>query len=131
MGCPAPGQTYTAGLVNGYIWTFLFDNQVRYEVHSSLDGAQAVLCNSRNEGPDIQLSTYTSTLFTLLAPEAWLIYPNSDGTQVLFAPQPEVACDTPGMRVTSMGRVAADVTPDSLIDDYLANAGGRTIPPPA
>ena len=41
-GCP-PRRDVQAQEVTGYRWTFLFDNMVRYEVHSDVDGT-AVLC---------------------------------------------------------------------------------------
>jgi len=123
LGCPVEGESYTEGTVHGYSWSFLFDNMVRYEVHSSLDGTQHVLCSSISASPDVQLTTYATTSFTLPIPEAWLWFPNADLTEVLFAPQQQLACDQPGARVTVLGRVASGVTPDSLLDDQLAAAG--------
>jgi hypothetical protein len=123
LGCPQPGQTATPGIVQGYRWTFLFSNQVRYEVHTGLTGTPAVLCSSTSVTPDVRLTTYRNTLFTILVPEAWLVFSGSDGQEVLFAPEAEAKCDQPGMRVTTIGRVASGVTPDQLLDEYLAGAG--------
>ena len=122
MGCPIPGGTYDSGEVQGYNWTFLFDNQVRYEVHTTIDGSRAVLCSSANTSPDVKLNLYTTTTFSLLVPEAWIVYPNDDRTSVLFSPRQQTSCDQPGMRVSVTGRVASGVTPDQLLDDYLADA---------
>ena len=118
LGCPAPGATVTPGVVPGYRFFFLFDNRVRYEVHTNLDGIQAVLCSSVNVAPDVRLSAYTVPEFTILAPEAWLVFPNTDST--LFGPQQQTACSLPGMRIWVLGRVASGVTPDQLIDEFLA-----------
>lgn len=121
MGCPAAdGVTVQPGIVYGYQWSLLYDNMVRYEVHSTLDGTQAVLCYTTNAAPAINLVTYTTTTFTILAPEAWLTFPNAARTIVLFAPQQQLSCAQPGMRVTALGRVASGITPDQLLDEYLA-----------
>mgnify|MGYP005837517751 CR=1 FL=1 len=128
MGCPAAGETYRPEMVHGYRWTFLYDNLVRYEVHSNLDGTMAVLCSSTNVAPDVRLTTYSTPAFTILAPEPWLVFANSDKSEVLFAPQADDDCDQPGMRVTVLGRVASGVTPDQVIDDYLAGGGYTDTP---
>jgi len=130
MGCPAAGETYQPETVHGYSWTFLFDNLVRYEVHSNLDGTMAVLCSSTNVAPDVRLTTYSTPAFTILVPEPWLVFANADKSEVLFAPQASDECDQPGMRVRVLGRVASGVTPDRLIDDYL-DEGGYTDSPTA
>jgi len=130
MGCPVAGETPRPEVVHGYVWTFLFDNLVRYEVHSNLDGTMAVLCSSTNVAPDVSLTTYSTQAFTILVPEPWLVFANADKSEVLFAPQASDECDQPGMRVTVLGRVASGVTPDQLIDDYL-NDGGYTDTPTA
>ncbi len=122
LGCPVPGETYTPGLVNGYSWTFLYDNRVLYEVHSGLTGTPAVLCRSSNTAPDESLTAYTSTIFTILVPESWLVFPRTGG-DVLFAPSPDITCDQPGMRVVVMGRVANGVTADQLLDQQIAEIG--------
>jgi hypothetical protein len=119
LGCPQPDQTATPGTVQGYRWTFLFSNQVQYEVHSGLTGTPAVLCSSTSVTPDVRLTAYRNTLFTILVPEAWLVF-SADGQGVLFAPEAQAPCDQPGMRVTVIGRVASGVTPDQLLDEYLA-----------
>jgi hypothetical protein len=121
LGCPAPGQPITPGQVSGYRWTFTFDNQVRYEVHSGLTGTPAVICSAANEAPDVRLIPYNGTMFSILAPEAWLVF--ASGSEVLFAPSPLAACDQPGMRVASVGRVASGATPDQLLDEIVAAAG--------
>ncbi|MBI5960125.1 MAG: hypothetical protein HY866_15400 [Chloroflexi bacterium] len=126
LGCPAPGQPITAEQVSGYRWTFLYDNQVRYEVHSGLTGTPAVLCGATNQAPDVRLITYNGTAFTILAPEAWLVFPSAG--EVLFAPDPLAACDQPGMRVVMMGRVASGSTPDQLLDETIAAVGVQEIP---
>jgi hypothetical protein len=128
LGCPLPGQTATPGDVPGYRWTFLFSNQVQYEVHSGLNGTPAVLCSSTSVTPDVRLTTYRNTLFTLLVPEAWLVFSGSDGQEVLFAPEAQEQCDQPGMRVTALGRVASGVTPDQLLDEFLAGASATDDP---
>ena len=122
MGCPAPGETPTPGLINGYVWTFTFDNMVRYEVHSNYTGTPAVLCGAVNIRPDIQLSTYSNPVFSLLIPEAWLVFPASTGSSVSFGPTAAAAddCALPGARVDPVGRVASGVTPDTLLDDTLS-----------
>ncbi len=123
MGCTIPGQPITPGTVHGYRWTFTFDNMVRYEVHSGLLGTPAVLCGAVNIAPDVRMTTYTGPDFAILVPEAWLVYPTGSNAEVLFAPGPSTDCTLPGMLVTAQGRVAAGVTPDSLLDDYLAGTG--------
>ncbi len=123
LGCPAAGETYTAGMVNGYRWTFLFDNMVRYEVHSDLDGSPAVLCSSTNVAPDVRLTVYTSPTFSILTPESWLVFQDQAGSAVLFAPQAQDQCGDPGMLVTAIGRVASGVTPDQILTDYVAAVG--------
>jgi len=128
MGCPVEGQTYTPGTVNGYSWTFLFDNMVRYEVHSNLDGTQAVLCSSVSASSNIQLTPYQALNFSILSPEAWLIFSNAGQTTVLFAPQQQITCALPGMRVTVVGRIASGITPDQLLDEYLSQAGAQDNP---
>ncbi|WP_162909524.1 hypothetical protein [Aggregatilinea lenta] len=124
MGCPVPeGTPVEQGTVNGYEWYFLFDNQVRYEVHSNLTGTQAVLCSAVSATSDVILTTYAATSYSLLVPEAWLNFPNDDQTEVLFGPQQELACNQPGMRLRVLGRVASGVTPDELINTRLADVG--------
>jgi len=125
LGCPVEGETYQPELVSGYRWTFTFDNMVRYEVHSGLDGAPAVLCSAENAGPTLRLTAYTSPDFTILRPDAWLVFPGADGAGILFAPRPQLTCDVPGMRVVKLGRVAAGVTPDQLLDEHLQTLGVR------
>jgi hypothetical protein len=120
LGCPVEGQSYTPGEISGYAWTFEFSNQVVYEVHSNLDGSQAVLCSARSVAPDVRLTTYQTTVFTIRLPVAWLAFPDDARSEVLFGPQAQPACDAPGARVVVIGRVAAGVTPDQLIDDQLA-----------
>lgn len=121
LGCPVEGETYTPGAVNGYRWTFQFSNQVIYEVHSGLTGTPAVLCSAADNAPEPLLTTYRSPEFSLLAPEAWLALPGHDA--VLFAPNVQRDCALPGMRVVLLGRVASGITPDQLIDQYLAALG--------
>jgi hypothetical protein len=123
MGCPSAGQTYTPGVVNGYSWTFLYDNLVRYEVHSELDGSPAVLCASANVAPDVRLTVFSSPTFSILTPESWLVFQDSAASAVLFAPQAQDMCGDPGMLVTVIGRVANDVTPDKILGDYVAAVG--------
>ncbi len=124
MGCPVPeGTPVEQRTVNGYEWHFLFDNMVRYEVHSTLDGNDGVLCSAISATSDTVLSTYIAPTFTLLVPEAWLSFPADDGSEILFAPQQDVTCDQPGMRARALGRVASGVTPDQLIDETLAGQG--------
>jgi hypothetical protein len=128
LGCPVAGQTYTPGIVNGYRWTFLFDNMVRYEVHSGLGGTPAVLCTSVNVAPDVRLVVYNSPTFTILTPESWLVFQDKDASAVLFAPQAQDACGDPGMLVTALGRVASGVTPDQILTDYVAAVGVQESP---
>jgi hypothetical protein len=128
LGCPAPGQPITPGLVHGYRWTFTFDNKVRYQVHSSLTGAPAVLCGALNIAPDVRMSTYAGRDFSLLVPDSWLIFATGSDAETLFAPGPSTDCALPGMVVTALGRIAAGVTPDQLLDEYLAVAGQRDTP---
>lgn len=128
LGCPSPGETYTPGEIYGYSWSFLFDNMVRYEVHSTTDGNQAVLCGSMSASSDMRMSTYSTSTFNILVPEAWLAFPNADQTQVLFAPQEQITCGDPGARVTVVGRVASGITPDQLITDYLPRVDGQDDP---
>jgi hypothetical protein len=123
LGCPAAGQTYTPGTVNGYRWTFLFDNMVRYEVHSDQDGTPAVLCTSVNVAPDVRLVVYNSPTFTILTPESWLVFQDPNASAVLFAPQAQDNCGDPGMLVTVLGRVASDTTPDQILTNYVAAVG--------
>jgi len=126
LGCPVEGQTYTPGTVHGYNWSFFYDNFVRYEVHSSVDAKIIVLCNAVNVAPDVRLTTYRSVDFTILIPEAWFV---TEGTgQVLFGPSSQAVCDQPGMAVTVLGRVAAGVTPDQLIESVLTQAGVQDVP---
>ncbi len=128
LGCPAPGQAITPGLVHGYRWTFTFDNMVRYEVHSGLGGTPAVLCGSVNIAPDIRMSTYAGRDFSILVPDSWLVFATGSDAETLFAPGPSTDCALPGMVVTVLGRVAAGVTPDDLLDEYLAGAGRSDSP---
>jgi hypothetical protein len=128
LGCPVAGQTYTSGVVNGYRWTFLFDNMVRYEVHSDLDGSPAVLCTSINVAPDVRLVVYDSAVFTILTPESWLVFQDHDSNTVLFAPQVQDMCSDPGMQVTALGRVASGVTPDQILNEYVAAVGVEESP---
>ncbi|MEP0763244.1 MAG: hypothetical protein HRF48_10970, partial [Chloroflexota bacterium] len=74
LGCPAPGQAITPGVVHGYRWNFTFDNMVRYEVHSGLAGTPAVLCGSVNIAPDVRMSTYAGRDFSILVPDSWLVF---------------------------------------------------------
>ncbi len=132
MGCPAPGETPVPGLVNGYVWTFTFDNMVRYEVHSNYTGTPAVLCGAVNIRPDIQLSTFSNATFSLLIPEAWLVFPTTTGGSVAFGPTAAAAdgddCTLPGARVDPVGRVASGVTPDTLLDDTLSEMNAQDDP---
>ena len=126
LGCPVPGQAITPGEVAGYRWMFTFDNMVRYEVHSGLSGTPAVLCSALSIAPDVRMTTYNGPDFSLLVPEAWLIFPGPTDAETLFAPGPSTDCTLPGMLVTVLGRVAAGVTPDQLLDEYLAGISGIT-----
>ncbi len=128
LGCPTLGQAITPGLVNGYRWTFTFDNMVRYEVHSGLNGVPAVLCGSVNIAPDIRMSTYAGRDFSILVPDSWLVFATGSDSETLFAPGPSTDCALPGMTVTALGRVAAGVTPDQLLDEYLAGTGRTDTP---
>ncbi|HML23660.1 MAG TPA: hypothetical protein PKD09_18535 [Aggregatilinea sp.] len=124
MGCPAPeGTPIVEGVINGYEWFFLFDNMVRYEVHSNLDASQVVLCSAVSATSDVILSTYKAATYSLLVPEAWLSFPNEDETEVVFGPQQTLACDQPGMRLRVLGRVASGITPDEMINERLAELG--------
>lgn len=126
LGCAAPGQSITPGSVSGYVWTFAFDNQVSYEVHSGLNGTPAVLCGATNLAKEVKLVSYSGTDFSILVPEYWLVFPT--GSEVLFGPGPLAACDQPGMRVSSLGRVSNDTTPDTLLDQYVKAAGVQDTP---
>ncbi|MEB2287923.1 MAG: hypothetical protein OZ934_07425 [Anaerolineae bacterium] len=128
LGCPTPGQAITPGVVHGYRWNFTFDNMVRYEVHSGLGGAPAVLCGSVNIAPEVRMSTYAGRDFSILVPDSWLVFSTGSDAETLFAPGPSTDCALPGMVVTALGRVAAGVTPDQLLDDYLAGAGRSDAP---
>ncbi len=128
LGCPAPGQAITPGLVHGYRWSFTFDNMVRYEVHSGLTGTPAVLCGSVNIAPDIRMGTYAGRDFSILVPDSWLVFATGSDAETLFAPGPSTDCTLPGMTVTALGRIAAGVTPDQLLDEYLAGAGRSDTP---
>lgn len=121
LGCPVEGEAYTSEVVNGYRWTFTFDNFVRYEVHSGLFGDPIVLCSGVNVTGNMPLSVYSAPAFDVLVPEAWLNFANNARTEVLFGPGTGTACAQAGMRVTVVGTVAAGVTPDDLLDDYLAD----------
>lgn len=127
-GCPAPGETYEAQEVTGYRWTFLFDNMVRYEVHSDVDGNNPVLCWAQSITSDAQLGLFNTTTFAILTPEAWLVFPNENATEVLFAPQQDAPCDQPGMRVSVLGRIASGVTAEQLLTDKLAQLGVEDTP---
>ena len=128
LGCPTPGQAITPGLVHGYRWSFTFDNMVRYEVHSGLGGTPAVLCGSVNIAPEVRMSTYAGRDFSILVPDSWLVFSTGSDAETLFAPGPSTDCALPGMAVTALGRVAAGVTPDHLLDEYLAGAGRGDTP---
>lgn len=128
LGCPVEGQTYVEEEVTGYRWTFLFDNLVRYEVHSRQDGSDPVLCWATSITGDVQLGLYTSPAFAILAPEAWLVFPNESGSEVLFAPQQAPTCEQPGMRVVVLGRIASSVTADQLLTERLAALGAADDP---
>lgn len=127
-GCPVAGQTYEAQEVTGYRWTFLFDNMVRYEVHSDVDGNDVALCWAQSLTSEAQLGVFNTTTFAILKPEAWLVFPNENASEVLFAPQPDAPCDQPGMRVRVLGRVASGVTADRLLTDRLAQLGAAEQP---
>lgn len=120
LGCPVPGTVYTPGTVQGYRWTFLYSNFVRYEVHTGLEGEPKVLCTATNTAADTPLTLYVAPLFAILAPAPWLVLPSNDGREVLFGPGTATTCDQAGMRVTVLGGVEASVTPDALLDRYLA-----------
>ncbi len=122
LGCPVAGQEYAQGVYDGYRWTFLFDNFVRYEVHSDLTGDLVVLCSAVNTAADVPLSLYSAAAFEILAPDSWLKFPSTDGSEVLFGPGTGVVCDQAGMRVTVVG-ASAGVTPDSWLDRYLDERG--------
>lgn len=122
-GCPVAGQTYDAQEATGYRWTFLFDNMVRYEVHSDVDGNDVVLCWAQSLTSEAQLGLFNTTTFAILKPEAWLVFPNENSSEVLFAPQQDAPCDQPGMRVRVLGRVASGVTADRLLTDRAAQLG--------
>jgi hypothetical protein len=64
----------------------------------------------------------------MLAPESWLVYEDDANSAVLFAPQADDVCGDPGMRVTIIGRVASGITPDQLLDQYLATLGVSDAP---
>jgi len=128
LGCPVPGQAITPGLVPGYRWDFTFDNMVRYEVHSGLGGTPAVLCGSVNIAPDVRMSTYAGRDFSILVPDSWLVFATGSDAETLFAPGPSTDCALPGMAVTALGRVAAGVTPDQLLDEYLDSVGRSDSP---
>ena len=127
-GCPVAGQTYEAQEVTGYRWTFLFDNLVRYEVHSDVDGNDVVLCWAQSLTSEAQLGVFNTTTFAILKPEAWLVFPNDNASEVLFAPQQDAPCDQPGMRVRVLGRVASGVTADRLLTDRLSQLGAAEQP---
>lgn len=126
-GCPVPGESYEAQEVTGYRWIFLFDNMIRYEVHSDVDGNDPVLCWAQSLTSDAQLELFNTTTFAILTPEAWLVFPNDNATEVLFAPQQDAPCDQPGMRVSVLGRVASGVTADQLLTDTLAQLGAEEL----
>ncbi len=128
LGCPVEGQSYTPGTYHGYEWSFQFDNQVRYIVHSDLTGAIKVLCSALNVGPEVRLVRFRAQEFEVLVPESWLDYPSADGRSVLFASQNSEDCTLPGMRVTILGQVASSATPDSLITEALQAAGQTDAP---
>ncbi len=120
LGCPVEGESYARGVYNGYRWTFTFDNFVRYEVHSGLYGDPVVLCSASNVASNVPLTLYSAPAFDVLAPEAWLVFPSNDKSDVLFGPGSGTACDQAGMRVKVLGAVEPDVTPDTLLDRYLS-----------
>ncbi len=130
LGCPVAGQEYAQGVYDGYRWTFLFDNFVRYEVHSDLSGDLVVLCSAINTAADVPLALYQAESFEILTPDSWLKFPSSDGTEVLFGPGTGVVCDQAGMRVTVVG-ASASMTPDAWLDRYLEErglSGGERVP---
>ncbi|MCD4685388.1 MAG: hypothetical protein K8S97_05590, partial [Anaerolineae bacterium] len=120
LGCPQPGGVYAEGVFNGYIWTFLFDDFVRYEVHSGVFGEPVVLCTQASAALDVPLRIYATDAFDVLAPEQWLAFPSNDGTEVLFGPGTGIACSEAGMRIRVLGPQDAGITPDDLLTRYLA-----------
>ncbi len=130
LGCPVAGQQYVSGVYDGYRWTFLFDNFVRYEVHSDLNGELVVLCSAVNTAADVPLSLYQAPTFAILTPDSWLKFPSTDGSEVLFGPGTGVVCDQAGMRVTVVG-ASAGMTTDDWLDRYLEERnlrGGERAP---
>lgn len=120
LGCPQPDGVYAQGVYNGYIWTFLFDDFIRYEVHSTLFAETVVLCTQASAALDVPLRVYTTDAFEVLVPEQWVDFPSNDGTEVLFGPGTGIACNEAGMRVRVLGPQEAETTPDELLARYLS-----------
>lgn len=120
LGCPQPGGVYAQGVYNGYIWNFLFDDFVRYEVHSGVFGEPVVLCTQISAALDVPLRIYSTAAFEVLVPEQWFEFPSNDGLEVLFGPGTGIACGEAGMRIRALGPQEEGVTADDLLQRYLA-----------
>ena len=100
LGCPVTGVTYTPGTVQGYRWTFLYNNFVRYEVHTGLNGDPIVLCTATNTasdtplGPSLFSCDYVTEIPWLECRALVAVYDDTNGQNAVTGGTPSISSGT-------------------------------------
>lgn len=121
LGCPQPGQTYTQGTVQGYIWQFTIDNDpTTYELRSDIEGNIVVLCTPINRAVATGYRTYQNTAFIIDYPETWQVVTNEDLSLVIISPSGTVDCTNPIIKVERKENVG---NANLLLNEAIQEAG--------
>lgn len=115
LDCPVKGKTYQPGPFSGY--KFLLTSEgIVYDVRSTVDGAEIVLCANEQLRQNVALATYRSPQYSIPYPAPWNAIDR--GTDVYFGLAARPLCAQPGMIVAPLA-AANGKTPDALIDEFV------------
>jgi|GEM_PF-5318966 len=118
LGCPTADDTPTPATIDGYSWSFLMDDGIRYILHSDQSGAQIRLCPTESENTS-PYSVYQNPLFSVQHPNLWTAVVVSESIYY-FAWRGRSACTQPSLEIIAVGEQSDTA---SLLDTVLSNRG--------
>jgi hypothetical protein len=124
FGCAPEGETVTPLVFQGYKFIITYRG-ISYDVRTSLDGTQVVICDGEGIRQSSGLSVYRSSDFTIAYPADWRVVDR--GSDVYFGISNTPVCSEPGMIVEPLGTVTSDETSDALIDRYFETLSGLQV----
>lgn len=121
LGCPADGKTYVPAPIQGYKFVITLGGMA-YDLRTTVDGVQVVLCSSTPVKTVISLATYRSPQFSIPYPDRWGFVDRT--SDIYFGMNTTPVCSQPGMTVVALGAVPTGKTADTLLDEYAQTTPG-------